>query len=631
MFKPFFSILINKKTLFFIFLLIILGFSLPRITFAYATFPGTNPIGASEKTADKCASELSMFESIVAGMADLFTWIPEAIAWWVVNFTSWVISIALDWPVTNTSSGDGGALAFAAGWRSTRDLANMLIVLGFVVIGIATALRFKDYEAKKLLPKLIVIALLINFSGLFCGLFIDSSKILMKGLVDPNGATSGSMGIAFWNNIKNAEKEIKCEAAKQGLLGKYVETDALLTFLYVIVAICFVYLSVMLLARYAVLGILFILSPLAFVFWAFPFPKAKDLWDSWWSNFIKWVFIGVGICFFLNLAGQVLANYPSMTSTSNLFFYLMVVVIIIVVGIKISIRSSAAGAAAVIGLASGGIGLAMGAMGKAGMGTLKGLANKTGLSNVGNKIKSGATRLGESMSLVAPGTSAGMEAKRLDEPKKRLASFDSKRLASIAQQSAWTKKASEDKAAATHILSERGDLTEITDENARSAAIAHASSFPGIKRSDFEKSDYRMAAFNDSKVRSQLVAAGLTPAAAAAVATGSPQYVAAQQRAVQTQLESNWGSMSQNDRQKVDIVDLTPEFIGRKNAPDLNAYRLLPGGHATRLHLRSLVGNPGAPLNPALQIENDLNNAIATNDTTEIRRLTSLRTRLQSM
>ena len=50
------------------------------------------------------------------------------------------------------------------GWAIVRDFANMFIVLGFVVVGIATILRIREYEAQKTLLPLILVALLINFS-----------------------------------------------------------------------------------------------------------------------------------------------------------------------------------------------------------------------------------------------------------------------------------------------------------------------------------------------------------------------------------------------------------------------------------------------------------------------------------
>src|SRR5581483_9356548 len=67
------------------------------------------------------------------------------------------------WSITRTP-------IFLSGWVTTRNFANMLIVLAIIGIAVATILRFKEYEAKKLLLPIVVMALLINFSNVFCGI-----------------------------------------------------------------------------------------------------------------------------------------------------------------------------------------------------------------------------------------------------------------------------------------------------------------------------------------------------------------------------------------------------------------------------------------------------------------------------
>ena len=93
--------------------------------------------------------------------------------------------------------------AVNTGWPIVRDLANMIIVLGFVVIGIATALRIREYEAKQLLAKLIVIALLVNFSLLLCGIIIDGTNIVMTSFFNLVTVEVGSIPFAG-DNIANS-------------------------------------------------------------------------------------------------------------------------------------------------------------------------------------------------------------------------------------------------------------------------------------------------------------------------------------------------------------------------------------------------------------------------------------------
>jgi hypothetical protein len=61
-------------------------------------------------------------------------------------------------------------------WGVIRDLGNVLIIGGFVAVGIGTIIQASQYAADKLLVKLIIAALLINFSYFFAGAVIDATN-----------------------------------------------------------------------------------------------------------------------------------------------------------------------------------------------------------------------------------------------------------------------------------------------------------------------------------------------------------------------------------------------------------------------------------------------------------------------
>src|SRR3989338_3340136 len=58
-------------------------------------------------------------------------------------------------------------------WVIMRDFVNMFFVFALLLIAFSTILRLRQYEAKQLLPKLVLYAVLVNFSLTICGLFID--------------------------------------------------------------------------------------------------------------------------------------------------------------------------------------------------------------------------------------------------------------------------------------------------------------------------------------------------------------------------------------------------------------------------------------------------------------------------
>lgn len=190
------------------------------------------------------------------------------------------------------------------GWPIVRNLANMIIVLGFVVIGIATALRIESYEAKRLLPKLIIVAILVNFSLLFCGIVIDGTNILMNfmwtevnKIKDVNGNVVGTM---LFKNTSNSWEAITSIANTDSSWIAFAAA-MMSNILYSMVAF-FIYLlyAVILLCRIVFLMMLSVLSPLAFV--CSVFPSTKSIWEMWKKNFIQWAIIGIPMGLFYYIA-----------------------------------------------------------------------------------------------------------------------------------------------------------------------------------------------------------------------------------------------------------------------------------------------------------------------------------------
>ncbi len=371
-------------------------------------------------------------------------------------------------------------------WGTVRDLSNMLIVLSFVVIGIATTLRVREYEAKKLLAPLIILALLINFSSLFCGLIIDASNIAMRDLLG-GGSASGSItaireAITTYSKLEMTGNNISPSTGTSEPLsnpGEFLAKCAGLALFLLIAAYTFGVMAILLLARYAVLAVLFILSPLAF--FCFVFPPTKKVWNTWWEHFIKWSFMGVISAFFISLAVSVLAA-ASATGTPLDFNTFCVVFIFLIVGYKMTKSGSAIGATAVLGLAATAGSYALGGVGVA--------ARATGLKNLAKSAGEGAqntlSSAGEKIGLVAPGTTAANRKSRLDESKKRLASIESnEELAKIAEQRPVTRQKALDKAAAAEMLAERKAFGKVSADK-REAVAAHASAY-GVSKDVFTK------------------------------------------------------------------------------------------------------------------------------------------------
>src|SRR3989344_5831535 len=64
------------------------------------------------------------------------------------------------------------------GWTTLRDLSNMFFVLILLIIAISTILKWQQVNYKQNLRRLILMALLINFSKTIVIFFIDFSQVI---------------------------------------------------------------------------------------------------------------------------------------------------------------------------------------------------------------------------------------------------------------------------------------------------------------------------------------------------------------------------------------------------------------------------------------------------------------------
>lgn len=195
-----------------------------------------------------------------------------------------------------------GNLILQRGLDLTKDLANIFIVLGLVVIGLATILRIEGYQAKKTLPLLIGVALLVNFAPVICGLVVDASNILMYHLIG-NFVDFTPVKTAFEKQLTLIDSAWK--AVLKGTIDfKPLGETIALIFFGAIAGIVFSIYAALFVFRYIAIWILVILSPLAFVCYILPY--SRDIFKMWWQQFVQWCFVGVVAGFFLYLGHHAL-------------------------------------------------------------------------------------------------------------------------------------------------------------------------------------------------------------------------------------------------------------------------------------------------------------------------------------
>ena len=189
-------------------------------------------------------------------------------------------------------------------WVIVRNLCNMFFILILLIIAFATILRIESYSMKRWLPKLLIMAVLINFSKTICGIAIDVSQIIMLTFVQGFTTNQGDF-VAFL-------KVQKYLAASQDIDEKVVElrlsdtvTSIILGVLFLVVATV-VMLAILLvfIMRVIMLWIYIVLSPLAFLLSSFP--AGQKYASQYWGEFTRYLTNGPVLAFFVWLAMMVM-------------------------------------------------------------------------------------------------------------------------------------------------------------------------------------------------------------------------------------------------------------------------------------------------------------------------------------
>lgn len=187
--------------------------------------------------------------------------------------------------------------AVSYGWKMVRDICNMFFVLILLIIAFATILKIENYNYKKWLPKLILMAILINFSKTICGLLIDFAQVIMLTFVN------AFKDIAAGNLITNLGitdiltlAQTKADIGFWEVIGSYV-----LGFFYILITIVVITtMLAMLIMRIVMIWIYVVLSPAAYLLSSFP--GGQKYASQWWTEFTKNLIVGPVLAFFIWLS-----------------------------------------------------------------------------------------------------------------------------------------------------------------------------------------------------------------------------------------------------------------------------------------------------------------------------------------
>lgn len=177
---------------------------------------------------------------------------------------------------------DSGASGAKQGWEFFRNIANAIFAVIFlwVIFSQISNVGVSNYGIKKILPRLIIGALLVNLSYYLCQIFVDLSNILGHTLKD--ALESGAGGVGTGSEATGWGSAI---AATIVGVGGVVAFAALAVGIPTLVAGFFAIMTVfiILVVRQAGIILLVAISPVAFAAWLLP--NTEDLFKKWMKMF----------------------------------------------------------------------------------------------------------------------------------------------------------------------------------------------------------------------------------------------------------------------------------------------------------------------------------------------------------
>ena len=216
------------------------------------------------------------------------------------------ISGFLDIKPAILSSGDNSGAK--QGWDFFRNIANAIFAVIFlwIIFSQISNVGVSNYGIKKILPRLIIGALLVNLSYYLCQIFVDLSNILGHTLKDALESGAGEIGTtseaAGWGSVI---------AATIVGVGGVAAFAALAIGIPTLVAgfLAIMTVFIILVVRQAGIILLISMSPIAFAAWLLP--NTEDLFKKWMKMFrgLLLVFPIISLLYGAGkLAGAVLAS-----------------------------------------------------------------------------------------------------------------------------------------------------------------------------------------------------------------------------------------------------------------------------------------------------------------------------------
>ena len=195
-------------------------------------------------------------------------------------------------PLTQTENTNGkNEKNLYDGWKVIRDLANVVFVIVFLVIVFSqlTGTGVTNYGVKKILPRIVIAAILVNISFILMQVLVDVFNIVGSSLYDVIYKATPAVSVG-WGDILGSFLTSSSLAIGVGAAAIII-ADGPMALLFMLLPSAIIgFLSLLaavftLVFRQAVIPILAMIAPLAFV--AYLLPNTEQWFKKWFDLLIK--------------------------------------------------------------------------------------------------------------------------------------------------------------------------------------------------------------------------------------------------------------------------------------------------------------------------------------------------------
>ena len=227
----------------------------------------------------------------------------QGIGWFICPVSNWLAD-GIDYmysalqqflktkPLETTNQNSGIYLA----WVIMRNISNVAFIVAFLVIIYSqlTSVGISNYGVKKMLPRLVIAAVLVNLSFTICAILLDLSNIAGYAFQDAFMGIKNTISTVGENTSTWTWSEVISTALSNGALAVgagYAVSLALTTELLpmlvpaaTLAGLTLLLILLIMAARQALIIILIIISPLAFV--CYLLPGTEKWFKKWRDSFL---------------------------------------------------------------------------------------------------------------------------------------------------------------------------------------------------------------------------------------------------------------------------------------------------------------------------------------------------------